>query len=162
MILRIQALAPSFRQSLRGGARACDEAALALLQRLQLNEFNANSYVHARGDSLHAHVDDRALSGPLLANLSLLGSCHMRYRHEGILSAGAGGAGVVDVELPPRCLQVVTGEARYNYSHCIPLELLHSSRRVSLTFRQAGRGGAVRGAGGREKGQQALSFAPTK
>ena len=159
MIQRIQALAPSLQAGLNGNSRPCDLAAVALLRQLHLNECNANSYVRARGDSLHEHVDDRALSGPVLANLSLLGSCHMRYRRQGTLSA-EGAVGVVDIELPPRCLQIVTGEARYSYSHCIPLELLHSSRRVSLTFRQAGRGGLVRGVDGREKGQRALSFAP--
>jgi len=120
-IRRIEALAASFQHSLRGagGGHACDRAALELLRALRLNECNANSYVASRGDSLHAHVDDRALSGPLLANLSLLGHCRMRYRPvrglQGSEREGQEGAGegeVVDVELPPRCLQIVTGIAR--------------------------------------------------
>ncbi len=49
------------------------------------------------------HVDDRVLSGPLLANLSLLGHCSMRYNLENEKDK------YVDVDLPPGCLQIVAG-----------------------------------------------------
>jgi hypothetical protein len=45
--------------------------------------------------------------------------------------------GQVRVLLPPRCLQVLTGAARYSYTHSIAKEDILDPRRVSITFRQA-------------------------
>jgi len=116
-------------------------AALALqsFSGLRLNEFNANSYEREKGHFLREHVDDRFLSGPILANLSLLDSCSMRYMAEKSTRCVLHGAPTsADVWLPRRCLQIVSGPARYDYSHSIPTALLGRQRRVSLTFRQAG------------------------
>ena len=44
----------------------------------------------------------------------------------------------IDVELPRRALQIVSGPARFNYEHSIPNDLLGDERRVSITFRMAG------------------------
>eukprot|EP00892_Ulva_mutabilis_P000853 jgi/Ulvmu1/10769/UM069_0003.1 len=41
------------------------------------------------------------------------------------------------VQLPARCLQVLSGPARYSYSHGIAAEDIFAARRVSITFRQS-------------------------
>ena len=106
-----------------------------IMRSFRVNEFNANSYRKSEGHFLRKHVDDRVLSGPLLANISMLGHCSMRYNLENDRDK------YCDVELPPRCLQIVYGKARFLYEHSIPADLLTCDRRVSLTFRQAGKKG---------------------
>jgi alkylated DNA repair dioxygenase AlkB len=96
-----------------------------------VNEFNANSYQKHLGHFLRAHVDDRQLSGPFLANLSLAAEVTMRYVHEK-------NGDCVDVVLPPRTLQLVTQTSRYDWTHEIPNFLMEDTRRVSLTLRQSG------------------------
>ena len=119
---------------------------------LRPNEANAIDYRKSRGDWLQAHVDDRKLSKESIANLSLAGPCFMTYRRTGTSAkmtpsstAEATAAAAVStrdvfsykVWLPPRCLQILTGPARYNYTHEIaPLDL-PSERRVSLTLRES-------------------------
>eukprot|EP00618_Florenciella_parvula_P015218 CAMPEP_0119474438 /NCGR_PEP_ID=MMETSP1344-20130328/5693_1 /TAXON_ID=236787 /ORGANISM="Florenciella parvula, Strain CCMP2471" /LENGTH=75 /DNA_ID=CAMNT_0007507733 /DNA_START=302 /DNA_END=529 /DNA_ORIENTATION=- len=44
----------------------------------------------------------------------------------------------VRVDLPPRALQLVTGEARYEWRHAIRLEDLSADVRLSITFRMSG------------------------
>jgi alkylated DNA repair dioxygenase AlkB len=113
------------------------------------NEANAIDYRKSRGDWLQAHVDDRKLSKEPIANLSLAGPCFMTYRRTGTAkttpsSTAAAAAAAVStrdvsykVWLPPRCLQILTGPARYNYTHEIaPLDL-PAERRVSLTLRES-------------------------
>jgi len=109
----------------------------AELSAFRVNEFNANSYVKRLGHNLKAHVDDRQLSGPLLANISLGAEVTMRYQNEKTRE-------VVDVQLPRRTLQLVTQSARYDYTHEIPNSLMEDSRRVSITMRQAGGKAGVR------------------
>ena len=55
----------------------------------------------------------------------------------------------VDVRLPPRTLQIVSGRSRFYYEHSIPNDLLSTERRVSLTFRSARskHGVGIRGGG---------------
>ena len=77
------------------------------------NEANANKYIKADGHMLQPHYDDRQLSGPVLANLSLAGAAVMTYDNTG------GKGPPVRVPLPPRALQLVTGEARYDWRHAI-------------------------------------------
>lgn len=104
------------------------------------NECNINFYDRSRGDFLRSHCDDRELSGPLLMNLSLCGKAKMRYS----LEAAAGGkshqqkAQVVDVPLPRRCLQLISGDGRYKWEHAIPKEALLDETRISITWRGAG------------------------
>jgi alkylated DNA repair protein alkB family protein 4 len=82
------------------------------------------------GHWLKAHFDDRHVSGELLANISLCGDCYMTYTH--------GSTGVQKrVRLPRRCLQVVTKDSRYAWTHGIANEDLLDERRVSLTFRSS-------------------------
>lgn len=95
------------------------------------NECNSNSYIKKDGHWLRAHVDDRQLSGELLANLSLGCDCDMLYTHE---KSGR----KISVRLPRRCLQVVSGDARYNWTHEIRKDDLFGPRRVSVTFRGNG------------------------
>jgi len=94
------------------------------------NEANAIDY--RPNDYLKAHVDDRRLSKEPIANLSLAGDCIMTFRNE-----RNGGATVHRGHLPRRCLQVLTGPARYDFSHGIDAEDILSQRRVSVTMRES-------------------------
>lgn len=109
-----------------------DPKLAAELTKFAPNEFNANAYAKAQNHYLTRHVDDRQLSGPLLANLSMGSEVVMRYMLEKDPKQ------VVDVTLPPRTLQIVAGEARFNWTHEIPNALMANGRRVSITIRQAG------------------------
>ena len=99
----------------------------------RVNECNAIDYRRKLGHELHAHVDDRQLSGPVICNLSLAGDAIMEYRS---IKKGAAAA-AHDVRLPRRCLQVQSGQSRYDYSHGIPNANLLTDRRVSITFRSS-------------------------
>jgi alkylated DNA repair dioxygenase AlkB len=104
------------------------------------NECNANCYVKSDKHYLTAHCDDRVLSGPVLMNLSLNGLSHMTYGNESV------GHETVKVELPRRCLQLVTGPARFNYSHKINAEDIIDEKRMSITFRHScPKGGLIKG-----------------
>lgn len=119
---------PQFMQSLI--QRMCSGDYLPLAGFLP-NEANANSYDVSRRHWLRAHVDDRQLSGELLANLSLGADCDMLYKHE--VSGRQ-----VTVRLPRRALQVVSKESRYDWTHEIRKDEIYGSRRVSVTFRGNG------------------------
>jgi alkylated DNA repair protein alkB family protein 4 len=108
------------------------------------NECNMNSYRPAEGHYLRPHFDDRFLSGPILMNLSLCGDAKMTYAkpENANLSTNAIATGAfghtVTVPLPRRCLQLVSGTARWSYTHEIrPADIL-DPRRVSITWRQSG------------------------
>jgi hypothetical protein len=104
------------------------------------NECNANSYVKSDKHYLTAHCDDRVLSGPVLMNLSLNGLSYMTYANENVAHD------TVKVELPRRCLQLVTGFARFNYSHKINAEDVVDEKRMSITFRYScPKGGLIKG-----------------
>ena len=97
---------------------------------------------------LKAHVDSVKFSGDLVAGISLRSSCIMRLAphvdgEEGVME------GHVDLFLPPLSLYVLTGVARYRYSHellntattfhapdgsCISV---HRDHRISVIFRDA-------------------------
>lgn len=101
------------------------------------NDCNANAYIRSRGDYLTPHFDDRALSGPLLMNLSLESDAYMTYVHPKEHSTPS--SSNIKVHLKQRTLQLVCGEGRWDYMHCILAEDLDPvKRRVSLTFRQSG------------------------
>lgn len=110
-----------------------------------MNEANAIEYRRAEGHNLDHHVDDRILSKEAICNLSLNGECYMTYtRVQETTVKGLGGGkekGVlgekVKVLLKPRTLQILTGEARYNFSHGIEHEDLLSPSRISLTMRES-------------------------
>lgn len=98
------------------------------------NDANAIDYRREQGNYLKAHVDDRKRHKEPIANLSLCGDCIMIYRNE----ARGRNLEVTEkkVRLPRRCLQVLTGKARYEFSHGIDNSDLLSNRRVSLTMRE--------------------------
>ncbi len=94
----------------------------------------ANEYLPGQGIS--AHVDCEPCFGEVIASLSLLSVCEMRFAS---LSSGETRA----VILPPRSLLVLTGPARRDWTHAIAARRsdvidglrLARQRRVSLTFR---------------------------
>jgi len=95
----------------------------------KVNECNVNRYEKAHKHYLKSHIDDRNLSGPYLLNLSLQGAAKMRFNEEGRHERFS------DILLPRRCLQIVTGLARWKWEHSIPLENFIDPVRTSITFR---------------------------
>ena len=94
----------------------------------------ANEYLPGQGIS--AHVDCEPCFGEMVASLSLLSACEMRF-------ACLESAETRAVTLPPRSLLVLAGPARSNWTHAIPARRsdvidgvrVMRQRRVSLTFR---------------------------
>jgi 2OG-Fe(II) oxygenase superfamily len=115
----------------------------AVLNSFLPNECNANCYLKSENHSLTPHYDDRFLSGPILMNLSLNGCSKMTYTKGNSEAVHD----TVKVTLPRRCLQLVTGDARYKYKHRINAEDVVDQKRMSVTWRQAGdsNGGLIRG-----------------
>jgi alkylated DNA repair dioxygenase AlkB len=110
-------------------------ARLASMKGCTPNEANAIEYRRRQGHWLQAHVDDRKLSREPIANLSLAGDCTMTYRNQAMQRNTAGPE--QRVHLKRRCLQVLTGKARYDFSHGIANQDLLSDRRVSVTMRES-------------------------
>uniref|UniRef100_A0A7S1FL10 Alpha-ketoglutarate-dependent dioxygenase AlkB-like domain-containing protein n=1 Tax=Corethron hystrix TaxID=216773 RepID=A0A7S1FL10_9STRA len=104
----------------------------SIMRRCTPNEANAIDYRRERGDHLQSHVDDRQLSKELIVNLSLAGDCLMTFRHQRTRTVAS-----KKVLLKRRTLQVLTGGARYDYSHGICNEDLLSDRRISITMRES-------------------------
>ncbi len=94
----------------------------------------ANEYLPGQGIS--AHVDCVPCFGGAIASLSLLSSCEMVFRRP------ASGERMALV-LEPSSLLLMTGPARYDWTHEIPARLSDvidgekrpRGRRISLTFR---------------------------
>lgn len=94
----------------------------------------ANEYLPGQGIS--AHVDCEPCFGDVVASLSLLSGCEMRFA---CLETGE----IRAVMLPPRSLLVLAGPARSNWTHAILARQSDAidgvrvmrGRRVSLTFR---------------------------
>ena len=111
------------------------------------NEVNSIDYYRRQGHVLKNHIDDRQLSKEPIVNLSLAGDCYMTFRNERKNSTGTSGSPNATGEkalpqekrvlLKRKCLQVLTGKARYDYSHGIRNADLLSDRRVSLTMRES-------------------------
>ena len=104
--------------------------ATSVLRHWTPNEANANRYERDRGSFLTAHFDDRKLSGDILVNLSLCSSCVMTFENPTEKKK-------VRVPLPQRSLQVVSGDARYKYTHAIEKGDFDGPVRISITFRKA-------------------------
>ena len=98
------------------------------------NEANAIDYNRTNGDYLEDHVDDRQLSKEPIANLSIGGDCYMSFINQ---KKKFGSVEPLRVLLPRRTLQVLTGNARYDYSHGIRNQDLVDDRRVSVTMRES-------------------------
>lgn len=94
----------------------------------------ANEY--RPGQGISAHVDCEPCFGEVIASLSLLSACEMRFD---CLESGETRA----VILPPRSLLVLAGPGRRDWTHAIPARQsdvidglrVMRQRRVSLTFR---------------------------
>jgi len=94
----------------------------------------ANEYLPGQGIS--AHVDCEPCFGDVIASLSLLSACEMRFAN---LESGEARAAI----LPERSLLVLEGVARHDWTHAIPARRsdvidglrVMRQRRVSLTFR---------------------------
>jgi alkylated DNA repair dioxygenase AlkB len=99
------------------------------------NEANAIEYRRSQGHWLQAHVDDRKLSKESIANLSLAGDCYMTFENRAMHRNLA--VPQQKVFLPRRCLQVLTGKARYDFSHGIAPQDLLTDRRISITMRES-------------------------
>jgi alkylated DNA repair dioxygenase AlkB len=99
------------------------------------NEANAIDYRRKQGHWLQAHVDDRRLSKEPIANLSLVGDCYMTYCNQAMHRNTA--VKEKRVLLKRGTLQVLTGKARYDFSHAIANTDLLSDRRVSVTMRES-------------------------
>lgn len=99
------------------------------------NEANAIDYRRKQGHWLKSHVDDRKLSKEPICNLSLAGDCYMTFKNEAMHRNLA--LKEQKVLLKRRCLQVLTGSARYDFSHAIANVDLLSDRRVSVTMRES-------------------------
>eukprot|EP01038_Epipyxis_sp_PR26KG_P008176 gene8176-11061_t len=101
------------------------------------NECNINNYLKQQKCYLRPHYDDRTLSGPVLMNLSLCGRSRMTYS----LPNNINNNKIINIiDLPTRCLQLVTGDARWKYMHEIKEEDLLDERRVSITWRRSDSG----------------------
>lgn len=101
------------------------------------NEANAIDYRRQRGDWLQAHIDDRKLSTEPIANLSLAGDCYMTFGNTKPQQPQSDRRKEYKMHLPRRGLQILTGPARYNYTHAIANSDLLSDRRVSITMRES-------------------------
>ncbi|NGN42120.1 alpha-ketoglutarate-dependent dioxygenase AlkB [Mesorhizobium sp. CGMCC 1.15528] len=115
----------------------------SLSERLtELNAYNdvpdqiiANEYVPGQGIS--AHVDCVPCFSERIASLSLLSSCEMIFRN-------VKSRETISLMLEPRSLLIMSGAARYEWTHEIPSrktdtvagEKRQRERRVSLTFRK--------------------------
>mmetsp|Transcript_25939 Transcript_25939/g.38421 ORF Transcript_25939/g.38421 Transcript_25939/m.38421 type:complete len:334 (+) Transcript_25939:165-1166(+) len=110
-------------------------SALRMMNGCNPNEANAIDYRRVKGDYLKSHVDDRQLSKEHIANLSLAGDCYMTFRLQKQKSSDL--PQEHKVFLKQRTLQLLTGSARYDYSHGIQNEDLLSDRRVSITMRES-------------------------
>ena len=124
---------------------------------LPLSQLTVNEYEPGQG--IASHIDTFNCFGPEIYVLSLNSSITMSLTHRSQMeAAGAGEAGKKEsrrepatyprkkhVWLPRRSLLVLSGEARYEWGHCISSRmqdkrngiLIPRGKRVSLTFRQA-------------------------
>jgi len=93
-----------------------------------------NEYLPGQGIS--AHVDCEPCFGPTIASMGLGGSAQMTFKHRS-------NGNRYSLTLQPRMLLILSGEARYDWTHEIPArksDLIDGgrharTRRVSLTFR---------------------------
>lgn len=83
------------------------------------------------GQGISAHIDCQTCFGPVVASITLGGGTVMTFKHRGT---------AVDMWLPPRSMLILSGPARWTWTHEIRPRRSDPdhgprSRRVSLTFR---------------------------
>ncbi|WP_439635356.1 alpha-ketoglutarate-dependent dioxygenase AlkB [Oceanicaulis sp.] len=88
------------------------------------------------GQGISAHIDCAPCFGPAIASLSLTGGAEMMFENTHTHDH-------ISLRLEPRSLLILSGEARYDWTHAIPArksdavngDRIPRTRRVSLTFR---------------------------
>ena len=91
----------------------------------------------AEQGEITAHIDSVKFSGGIVAGISLLSSAVMTLEHE------TRSDDIAHIHLPPRSLYVLSGAARYEFTHRVGSERFRDEapvvrgRRVSLIFRDA-------------------------
>jgi len=83
-----------------------------------------NEYLPGQG--INAHTDHKKLFGDVVCSLSLLSEVPMVF---------ARGDESIEIPLLRRSLVVLSGDARYEWTHCIEARKRGRSRRISITFR---------------------------
>ncbi|KAJ0411634.1 hypothetical protein ATCC90586_004103 [Pythium insidiosum] len=99
------------------------------------DQVTVNEYLPGQG--IAAHIDTHSAFTPAIASLSLGHEIVMEFRHPD-------GVRCESVLLQPRSLLIMTGAARYEWTHAIPPRLfdvidgerVDRQRRVSVTFRK--------------------------
>jgi len=112
------------------GLQEDDAAALAMSDQVTINEY-------LPGQGIRPHVDTPEAFGSHISSLSLLSPIIMDFRYPGSKEKKS-------IVLPPRSMLVLTGPARYKWSHgishrkidCINGSIVQRKRRVSLTLRK--------------------------
>lgn len=128
------------------------------------NQVGCNAYLRKDGHHIKAHVDDRTLSGPFIANLSLENHTYMTFTPERarpktlpcpeviyedgppalpvyrVAGEDGGESKKFEVLLPRRSLQIMSGDSRYYWKHAVLTENLLGDRRISITMRQTSLG----------------------
>eukprot|EP01060_Flectonema_neradi_P021132 TRINITY_DN28655_c0_g1_i1.p1 TRINITY_DN28655_c0_g1~~TRINITY_DN28655_c0_g1_i1.p1 ORF type:complete len:280 (+),score=31.38 TRINITY_DN28655_c0_g1_i1:113-952(+) len=107
------------------------------------NEGNICNFIKSRGDNLRDHFDDRLLSGPIIVSIGLLGTATLTFKSfpksatQPQIDAGlVSPVNSFSNHLPEFSLQLLFGKARYEYTHGIANNNLHTERRMSLVLRQ--------------------------
>jgi alkylated DNA repair dioxygenase AlkB len=98
---------------------------------INFNQCIVNNYEPGQGIS--KHIDSKAY-GPIVASFSLNSGSYMTFRN---------GANVVKKYIKPNSVYIMTGDARYKWTHEMPStksdkvddKKILRSRRVSITFR---------------------------
>jgi alkylated DNA repair protein alkB family protein 8 len=93
------------------------------------------------GDGIPPHIDTVWAFGDVLASVSLLSGCVMRFRP--VFGVVTDPEAFSDLWMPPRSLLLLTGSARYHHTHSIPARkhdlvdgiAVQRGRRLSLTLR---------------------------
>lgn len=93
-------------------------------EQVVINEYKA-------GQGIGMHVDRVDMFGPIVASLSLLAPCEMRFVKR------SPSAEEEKLTLPQRSLLVLAGEARYDWAHGI--SSVKCDQRISITFRTLGK-----------------------
>lgn len=143
IVAKIMQLYKSHQSPANQGSRSCCTPLARLLEKHQFrpNEANAIDYRKPLNHWLKDHVDDRRLSKEPICNMSLCGDAIMTYRrmnnHKNRNCLQDVQSNVHRVLLKRRCLQILTGPARYDYTHGIAGEDILSDRRISITIRQS-------------------------
>lgn len=107
-----------------------------MLEQLIINEYTP-------GQGIAAHIDSVSAFGDVVAALSLKSAVNMIFKSMDTNDTNDT-INTIEVRLLPRTLALMTGDARYKYTHCIPARKsdtvdgrrIPRSTRCSMTWRQ--------------------------